>query len=90
MRGLISDTFKPILLAGLALVMSHCNDGCIPPGGQALEQAYRAELLQCAETMPSLQASCLCRLSVDTKYGLCPAVAWPQYDRCEGRCAGTE
>jgi len=65
------------------------NQGCLPklaPNADAMEEAYRAELLKCAVEAPNPKASCECRQAVDEKWGVCDHPEWPRIGRCDFRC----
>jgi hypothetical protein len=88
MRSLIEGFLKPLLVAAMAIIVSHCNDGCYPPGGAELEKQYQGELLQCVEKAHTKSESCWCRKAVDEKYGLCDHPEWPKIGRCDFVCEG--
>lgn len=83
---MVRSILHPILAAGLAAFMACGTEGCIPPGGQAMEDAYKAEIKACVANAATTQESCLCRVSVDEKYGLCDHPSWPRLGRCDYRC----
>lgn len=88
MKTLIESVVRPVLAAVMAVIVANCDAGCIPPGGEVLEKAYNAELLACVANAKTPQDSCLCRLAVDEKYGLCDRPDWPRIGRCDYRCGG--
>ena len=84
-RVVYENVVKPILVAAAAILIGGSSSDCIPPGGDELEQTYRAELKKC-ESQTSSYAVCKCKVMVDTKWGLCPAVEWPRIGRCDYVC----
>ncbi len=87
MRQLIENVFKPILVAGMAIVLGHCNEGCWkPPGSADLEKQYNDQLTACVESSRTERESCLCRKAVDESWGLCDHPEWPRIGRCDYLC----
>ncbi len=88
MKDLVTNVLKPVLAAVMAVIVANCNQGCkfTPPGGEAMEAAYNAELLNCVRTSKTAGESCICRLQVDEKYGVCDHPEWPRIGRCDYRC----
>lgn len=87
---------QPILAAGLAIIIAHCNHGCkdgvpLPPGGVELNAEYNAALSACVAKSKTPQESCECRKAVDhdPKFRVCDHPEWPRIGRCDVDCTKT-
>lgn len=70
------------VFCGLVAVAHGC--ACMPITSPAeVDAAYRAELVGCSKTAPTLEASKACRRAVNTKYGLCRKEDWPRISPCD-------
>lgn len=90
---MLRDLIKTAATAILAVVISHCNDGCgglpkLAPNAAELETQYNAELSACVVKAATPKDSCECRKGVDEKWGICKWTEeeWPKISRCSVEC----
>jgi len=78
-----------LALTSALVAFGACNaEGCKPwaPSASDLDKLYSAEIAACVAGSDSLQESCTCRLSVDTRWGLCSNPTWQPIGRCGVNC----
>lgn len=73
-----------VLVFASVVGVAHCgNSGCLPahsPGNQ--DKSYEAEIKACSLRAATKAEARLCRIDVNTRYGLCDA-PWPYMTPCD-------
>lgn len=81
MKSLLDSFIRPVLAAGMAIIVANCNDGCKPAQDPSVAAEYTKQVNACVADAKTLQESCWCRKAVDLKFGVC------EQDSKAGRCS---
>lgn len=86
-KELINDVLRPIMVACLAVLVAHCNDGCkAVESPEAAEIKYTQELVDCALLKDTLKEVCECRKEVDQHWGVCDDPTKRLVSYCDKDC----
>ncbi len=76
MRLLLNNILRPLITAGLAIVLgNNSTSGCMPIAEPTspLDGLYIQETRKCVEVSKTLEESRQCRANVNYRFGLCPS-----------------